>query len=203
MITPDRNLFRASFSVLAAWDSGDWERAIKMYFKVPTEVTQAMEDGRKYHDQWEAHIRQHATLPPELGGTKLLQPIADQRLLKKTAKLQPWLELVGIPDCYDAGDQTLYEFKTGGAPSSYYADSKQLGTYTVLLLQHQMPVRRAVVCHYNQRERTSDTALVWMTPALVKEAKEWIETTAAEIKHYLDSNNIYDTIHTLTPNQNS
>jgi hypothetical protein len=100
------NKFRASYTVLNKWLHGDWEGAIKTYFKMDQFVSRAMVDGKEHHQKWEAYIKENMKLPDELGGKELKNPIVEG---KQVIQLADWLELVYIPDLIDS--PTLYEFR--------------------------------------------------------------------------------------------
>ena len=118
------NKFRASYSILNTWASGDWEKAIKMYFRLETYTSPAMEEGKIFHKKWADYIRQYKKTPIELGEITLNNPIPE---IKKVVSVHDWLDLVGIIDCYDK--PIIYEWKTGKTSSENHASS-----YPLLLL---------------------------------------------------------------------
>ena len=56
------NIFRASFTVLDQWNSGNWEQAVKTYFKLEKFITPEMQAGREWHEKWAKHISDTKTL---------------------------------------------------------------------------------------------------------------------------------------------
>ena len=44
--------FRASYSVISLWASGNWEMAVGQYFKLRKFTTEEMADGKDHHEQW-------------------------------------------------------------------------------------------------------------------------------------------------------
>lgn len=179
--------FRASYSILSTWESGDWERAIKMYFKLEEFCTPAMAAGKALHQKWEAEIKATGCLPAVLGGTKLNNPKPEDKIV---ASLAPWLNLVGVIDCNST--DILDEFKSGVQSSEQYASGKQHGVYALLarLAGHDPKLIR--ITHYNQYTKRKDVSFVWVTDALVNEAREWVETLAGQMHDYYLTNKIYE-----------
>jgi hypothetical protein len=179
--------FRASFSVLSLWQSGRWEDAINAYFKLEEFATQQMIDGKALHAEWEKETGETLCLPAIFGGQKLVNA---QSELKLVVELEPWLDLVGVIDCYDNPD--IHEFKSGVKSSQSYARDKQIGVYAVLCILSDMPAKRLFIHHWNQYTKQADTSIVWVTEQLLKDTVAWVETTAAEMHSYFTENNLYE-----------
>lgn len=179
--------FRASYSILSVWAGGDWERAIKMYFKLEKFTTPAMAEGKRYHEQWEQHIKATKTLPAVFGGAKLQQPETE---VKKVVELEPWLDLVGVIDCLD--QPIIYDWKTGKQSSEHYAGTMQPGVYGVLASFAGHYVDRAIIWHYDQYSQKKDVSQVWLTDARLAHAQNWIVTHASDMHHYLTENKLYE-----------
>lgn len=180
------NKFRASYTVLDQWASGNWEQAIKTYFKLEKFVTPAMQDGREWHEKWAKYITENKKLPIEFGGKELIAPIAEQ---KTVVQLEDWLELVGIIDCYDK--PIIYEWKTGKQSSEVYAGSMQGGIYAMLGTMSKKYVEKVEIHHYDQYRKTSEMSIVWVTPTLLEDTYNWIVTLAAEMHTYFEKENLY------------
>lgn len=181
------NKFRASFTVLDKWAGGDWEGAIKAYFKLEKFTTPAMADGHMYHEQWAKEIGDTHHLPQVFGGQPLWLPKTEQKLV---VELEDWLDLVGIIDCYDT--PVIYEFKTGKKNSECYAATKQCGVYSVLATFSDLKTDRAIIWHYDQYAKKADMSQVWLTDELLQDAHEWIITHASEMHNYLNENKLYE-----------
>lgn len=181
------NKFRASYSILSMWKSGNWEMATKAYFKLEKFITPAMDDGRKWHKKWEEHINLTKTLPVEFGGGKLTDPKTEG---KKVVELESWLDLVGVVDCYDK--PIIYEFKSGKSSSEVYAGSEQVGVYGVLATMSGLLAERAEIYHYDQYNKRSDMSIVWLTDELLKKSHEWIVTLSSEMHAYFTDNQLYE-----------
>ena len=178
--------FRASYTVLNMWASGNWEMAVKAYFKLEKFITPAMLDGRDWHKKWSAYITQNKQLPPELGGRKLTNPICEQ---KRVIQIEPWLELVYIMDCYDK--PILHEFKTGKSSSEQYAGDMQIRLYSLGAILEQMPVTKAEIHHYDQYLKKYDNSIVWITKKTTDDALNWLITLSGEMHDYFMKNELY------------
>ena len=185
------NKFRASYSTLNTWASGNWEKAIKMYFKLETFTSPAMEEGKAFHKIWAFHIEKNKTTPPELGSIKLINPVTE---IKKTVNIHDWLDLVGVIDCYDK--PTIYEWKTGKTSSESYASSQQAGVYGVLATLSGLFTDRAKIYRYDQQAKKSDVSTVWITDQVLKDSLNWIETLSSEIHNYFTENKLYEKYYT-------
>ena len=181
------NKFRASFSVLNVWASGDWERAVKMYFKLEKFTTPAMADGKEFHEKWRKHTTETKTLPFEFGAKKLTSPICEQKIV---VPIYDWLDLVGIIDCYD--DPIIYEYKTGKTSSEDYAGTMQPGVYGVLATYAKMYVEQCQIMHYDQYQKKSDTSIVWLTDKRLEDSYNWIVTLSGEMHNYFIQNSLYE-----------
>ena len=181
------NKFRASFTVLDQWNSGNWEMAVKMYFKLEKFVTPAMQAGREWHEKWAKHVTDTKTMPIEFGGKALINPVAEQ---KTVIQIQDWLELVGIIDCY--ATPVIYEWKSGKQSSEAYAGSQQGGIYAILGTYSKKYVERIEIHHFDQYSKKSDMSIVWVTDELLKNTYNWIITTAGEMHMYFEKNDLYN-----------
>jgi len=179
--------FRASFTVLNLWDQGDYDEAIKAYFKLERVKTRAMDEGSAKHDEWRRHVLATGCLPQEFGGAKLNNPSVEN---KNVIQLENWLDFVYIPDLVDG--QTIYEFKTGVTTSQQYADSKQMGVYAVGLTFDKVFVNRGVVLHWNQYTRKADTSTVWLTDKVLRDAHHWIIGQSRAMFDYISQNGLFD-----------
>src|SRR5690242_20626115 len=99
------NKLRASYSYLNLWANSQWEQAIKAYFKLDKFVTREMAAGSDLHNQWEEHIKASKTLPTVFGGTSLIAPRCEVKLV---IPVYDWLDLVIKPDLID--NPIIHEF---------------------------------------------------------------------------------------------
>lgn len=183
MITPK---FRASYTVLSQWASGNWEQAIKSYFKLEDFITPAMVEGREWHEKWKAHTSQTGCLPIEFGNRQMKNPIVE---IKKVVSMSEWLDLVFIIDCLEA--PIIHEYKTGKQSSEVHANSKQLGVYAVGATLTGHYVNQGIVHHYDQYKKSYDMSMVWITDKMLDETNNWIETISSEMHDYFVKNDLY------------
>lgn len=181
------NKFRASYTILDQWNSGNWEMAVKMYFKLDKFVTPQMEAGREWHAKWAKHITDTKTMPVEFGGKALTAPIPEQ---KTVVNLDEWLDLVGVIDCYDT--PTIYEWKTGKKTSEAYAGSQQGGIYALLGTYSKKYVEKIEIHHFDQYSKKSDMSIVWVTDELLENTYNWIVTVGGEMHNYLQTQGLYE-----------
>ena len=179
--------FRASFSVLSTWESGQWERAIKMYFKLDKFTTRQMAVGKDFHKKWENCILKTNKLPDVFGSKELSKPKPE---FKKVIQIEDWLELVGVIDCIDK--ETIYEFKTGITTSESYASTMQPAVYAYIAKESGFDVKKVVIYHHNQYTNRQDMSIVWIDDELVKKAKNWVVTVSSEMHSYFEENKLYE-----------
>lgn len=180
-------IFRASYSVLSTWESGNWERAIEMYFKLADYVTPAMVDGREMHKKWEDYAKKNNKMPEVFGGAKLYNPIIEK---KHEIQLEDWLEFVFIPDLVDAPN--LIDYKTGRSNPSAKAVRTQLGLYAVGLDFFDINVSLGKLYHYNQYTKKVNLDIVCITDKLKAEAREYLYTVSSEMHDYFEKNDLYN-----------
>ncbi|MBV6514236.1 MAG: hypothetical protein MOGMAGMI_01817 [Candidatus Omnitrophica bacterium] len=191
------NRFRASYTVLNKWKNGDWEGAIKTYFKFDQITTREMAEGKDYHAEWEAEIKKTSSLPAIFGAKKLQVPICEG---KQVVQLEDWLDLVYIPDCIDV--PILYEFKTGKTSSMQYASDWQIAIYAVGATLSGKYIKMAEIYHYDQYTKKVDMSPVWITDKLLNETHERIISLSSEMHSYFVDNRLYERFGHLINNVN-
>lgn len=182
-----KNKFRASFTILDLWQSGNWEMAVKAYFKLDKFTSPEMEDGIRWHNLWQKHIQTTKTMPIEFGSKALQNPVCEK---KQVVQLADWLELVGIIDCYDS--PVVYDWKTGKTSSEVYAGSMQGGIYGVLATMLGYYVEQVQIHHYDQYMKKSDMSAIWITPKLLEETHNKIITISSDMYTYFNDNGLFD-----------
>jgi PD-(D/E)XK nuclease superfamily len=180
------NKLRASYTLLNTWSSGNWDQAIKNYFKLEKFVTPAMLEGQKWHQTWADEIIKTKAIPKIFGDKKFVNPIVEKY---EVVELDDWLDLSGKIDCLD-GD-TIYDWKTGKQTSEASASSMQIGVYGVFCTQLGFYVKKGEIYHYDQYMKTVDMSIIWITDKLLEDAYNWIFTIAGEIQTYFLDNNLY------------
>ena len=195
--------FRASYSVLSTWASGNWERAVKMYFKLENFTTPAMAAGKEYHELWDQYIAEHNKMPLELVNGRDVPMNNPKTEIKLVVQLDDWLEVVGKIDCLEA--PIVKEWKTGKQSSEVYATSKQTGMYGILCTLPGVEVKDgketpwpgvyvdiAEIYHYDQYKKVAEMSKVWLTDQLLKDTHNWILTLSSEMHLYFITNSLYE-----------
>jgi len=181
------NKFRASYTILSTWAKGDWERAIKYYFKLEEFSTRQTEEGRILHEKWENEIKKTGCLPKVFGGSKLNDPKPEKKIV---VQIYDWLELVGVIDCLDVPE--IHEFKSGKSKDSEgYSNDIQTGIYGVLATLDKRFVNVSKIHHYDQYSKKSDMSIVYITDEYLKKAFNYIETISSEMHSYFIKNDLY------------
>ena len=179
---------RISYTLLNTWRAGRIDDALVMYFKLAQMTSPAMEAGKNFDNYTNDFVRKNKSLPPELGGDKLIAPLAQE---KWEIDLDERFELVGVPDIVDS--PTLYEIKTGNSKDSGdYANDFQVGMYLLLAEKLGKKIDKAVILHYDQYKKELDKSLIWNTEYERNRAYNFITSLAPDIYEYFDQNNIWD-----------
>lgn len=179
--------FRASYTVLKQWNSGQWDKAVKTYFKLESFTTREMAEGKKFHEDWEAETKKTGCLPKVFGGRKMKNPKPEGKVV---VELADWLDLVFIIDCLEA--PILHEYKTGKRSAEVWANSEQPGVYGVGATYAGNMVDRAVIHHYDQYTKKYDNFTIWLTDKYLDESYEWIVSNASEMMNYFQENQLFE-----------
>lgn len=186
---------KLSYSILSQWSQGNFEEAIGQYLGKSLPATPAMELGKLKHKIWANHIQKFGSLPLELGGNDLHQPIVEQ----KWQKLIPFSDnyqilLRGIIDLEDDG--ILTDHKCGLSTPSAYLDSLQLDYYKLLRPEAHTGVYR---CHNPYKcdatcSPDNHTCLTigikFLDQTNAEKALEHIITFGGELIQYLEANKL-------------
>lgn len=176
---------RISHSILRSWKGGDHIGAIKQMFKLDRFITQAMIDGREWHESWSQETAHTGCLPAVFGGKPLVNPICDQ---KYDVFLVPGIQLVGIPDCHTS--TVVHEYKSGAGDVGPYEESGQVDLYGVLLILCGFPVEEGWYHHYNIATGKPTSAKVWLTPDRLNKAQDDIIRMANEMRDYINEHDV-------------
>jgi hypothetical protein len=180
-------VIRVSYSILSAWASGDFERALAMYFHEPTPVSAAMAAGSKAHTNWEKEVISRAAMPAVFGGGALDQHQTELRT-KRELMLNDWLQLVGVLDVMEP--TRGIDFKRSKRSATGWATTKQHKVYQILY-----PSLKTFEYHcwnpYAIDPRDEVTmAICHLTDKTLEEGVEFVLTYGSEIRDYLESNNL-------------
>lgn len=177
---------RVSFSILNSWAHGDIDRAVAPFAGVEIEPTEAMAEGKRYHELWEKSARKTGELPKVFGGRKL-NDIDLELDTKKVRQINDWCVLSGVLDVRDGN--TGIDYKTGRKSATDYANSMQAKVYQVLYPE----ISRFEYYCMNQHLVKSDPdrvsmSIVHLSRKTLEEGLEWVLTMAAELREYLINN---------------
>jgi hypothetical protein len=186
---------KLSYSILSQWSEGHFEEAIGGYLGKPLPATPAMELGKLKHQIWANHIQATKTLPTELGGHSLVNPIVEQ----KWQKIIPFSDnyqilLRGVIDLEDEG--ILTDHKCGLSTPSGYLDKLQLDYYK--LLRPDATVGRYLChnpykCDANCTENNHSCYTVgikFLNEENAEQALNHIITYGGELIQYLEANKL-------------
>ncbi len=177
---------KLSHSILSAWSQGRQEEAVGMYLGKPLPSTPAMDLGKLNHEIWEKHIKATGTLPQELGGGELRDPITEQKYRKLIPFSDDYQILIsGVPDLtHDKAK--LEEFKCGRTEALNYIDSFQLDYYKLLLPDVIIGTYRA----WNPYLRKLTVGIKYLSDSNAERALEHILTFGGEMIEYLGANKL-------------
>lgn len=177
--------YRFSYSILKAWESKDWWTAVAMYYHIPQEKTVFMEEGLKWHKQWENEVKETGCLPAVFGAKKLNEPKTE---LKIEHEITERITLVGVLDLINGDEFT--DYKSGRSGASSYLSSHQLHTYLLLASLSGYNIKRGFIRSYNQYEDKAECAMLWFTNKVKEEAIKWVVDNAIEMIGYIEEHNI-------------
>ena len=181
---------RVSYSILNAWARGDIDQATAPYRGAVAPTTEAMEFGKKMHEEWERETSATRCLPKVFGGRRLQAPELELGT-KKVVKLTDWCVVSGVLDVRDG--ELGIDYKTGKSTASDYANSKQHKVYQILYPK----LKRFEYYCLNQHLHRSDNdritvSVVYLTQKTLTDGIEWVLTMSAELREYLINNGLGD-----------
>ncbi len=173
--------FHVSFSVLEPLSKGNIDEAVRRYYRIEQQPTQAMIEGKQLHEQWRDEVDRTGHLPAVFGAKPLYVPQTELYL-----KMQiDWIEFVGIIDLID--QDVIYEYKTGRAGVNYYANSNQWRCYKLLAEANGFTPKEVQYLFLNQHEQLTEKGKIFLTDTDSEIAKDWIITWASELHEAVES----------------
>lgn len=186
---------RVSYSILAAWDSGDWDRAVAPFVGREIEGNIYMQRGKRWHKRWERESKKTGKSPAIFGGEELRNAQIEMQS-KRVRSLNDWLDLSGVLDRIDepewlkSGKRGI-DYKLSKQSATSWANSHQAGAYKILYPE------LSVFEFHCLNPYLSDTdpdrvsmSIVHLTDKVLEDSLEWVLTTAADLRAYLEANNI-------------
>ena len=180
-----KSRLRLSYSLLSQWASGNIDEAVALYLHKPMPSSQAMDDGKKYHEAWEASIKE--TKQVTIGKTQI--KFADPRSeLPVIVSYNDRWDIKAVFDCLD--EPILYEFKTGKTDIMTYARSYQLPLYFLVAQLAGIEIVQARLIRHNQHNGETELMVIWNDEQMVEKARNYIDTLGPEIYDYFVKNGI-------------
>lgn len=170
---------RLSYSLMSAWLKGNPQEAVEIYFRVPRNLGEHVEDGKNIHEDIRAHVEKFNSFPEWLFKGSLTLPKCEMPI---TVEYNELFDLKGVFDCYDI--PTLYEFKTGNQSALDWARTFQVPFYFLIAELSKTEVDRAYLIHYNQHFEEREYVMIWNTQKQRDKAREIIDSHAPEIYEY-------------------
>ena len=171
---------RLSHSLISLWERGDVQGAINCYFHVDRIGSKAMEDGKRYHEEFAKSIDDTKALPEYVDiKVKFNAPETEKEVIVPYNEI---CTIKGILDCVDT--PVLYEWKTGGTDSLEWARTGQLPLYFLICELAGIKIDYAYLVHYNQHNNNTDCTIVHNTPAKIEKARNIVDSVCFEIYDY-------------------
>lgn len=175
---------RVSYTLLNLWGRGLVEEAVQAYFHMNRKPTEAMEFGKKFHEDMEEHIKKYNCFPDWFFNWELKLPESEKVVV---VNYNDQFDLKAILDCYDSATKTLFEYKTGVQDSLAWTRTDQIPLYFLACELANLPVEKAILIHHNQHENKSDFTIVWNHPEFRERGRNIIDSYAPEILSFFES----------------
>lgn len=184
---------RVSYSILSAWARGDFDRAVAPFVGGIVPGTEAMEDGKRYHEKWEAETLKTGNLPQIFGGHKLNRAKLEMST-KKEIWVTDWCQLSGILDVQDfpeylAGYSRGIDYKRSKSTATTWANGYQHKVYQILYPK----LRRFEYRVFDPTAIPEDpdrvtVAIIHLSDQTLQDGVEWVLTHASALMDYLVTN---------------
>lgn len=186
---------RVSYSMLSAWASGDYDRAVAPFVGTEVAPNEFMARGKRWHKRWEKEAHKTGKSPAIFGGEKLESSQSEMETYR-VRDINDWLELSGVLDRKDKpawlrkGMRGI-DYKLSKVSAVSWANSKQGGVYKILYPELSV---FEFHCHNpylaNDDPDNTTMAIVHLTDKKLEEALEWVITHATDLRAYLEANNV-------------
>lgn len=175
---------RLSYSLLKTYETKSVDDVINLYLRLDSPPTEAMKRGSAFDQKTRAYIAEHKTLPPELGGKKLVNPISDKDQLKFVVPFSNYT-LSAEFDTLDT--PAIYEFKSSSVKDSAdYSNDYQVDFYFLVSQILGLEVDRAYIFRQDAVYPSKyDSGLVWKSPSRMTDMVTKITTYGPQIEKIL------------------
>lgn len=172
---------KLSYSILNAWMQGRFEESVAQYLGKPFPATPQMELGKTKHEIWQYHIDKYKTLPEELGGGGLIDPLTERKYEKLIPLGKYSILFRGVIDLED--DNILTDFKCGLGEPGNYLNGWQLDAYKLL---RPDAIEGRYRC-FNPYTNSYTVGVKYLSENNAEKALENIVTFGGELIQYLES----------------
>jgi hypothetical protein len=169
---------RLSYSLLAAWERGLIQNAVDTYFHLDKPVNEAMERGKRVHEEIAEHIKTYNSFPDWFFSYELMLPETEKEVIVEYNEM---FNIKGVFDCLDSVTKTLFEFKTGTSSSLDWARTWQLPIYFLISELAEIEVEKALLIRHNKE---SDFVIVHNSKRLRDKAANIIDSLGPEMYQY-------------------
>jgi len=188
-------MFRVSYSSLAAWERGDFDRALAPWTGAVIESNEYMDRGKRWHGRWEREVKKTKRAPAVFGG----EPLVNQELelqTKRVVDLNDWLQLSGVLDRIDSpeflkGGKRGIDYKLSKSNAVSWANSKQGNVYKILYPELALFEFHCLNPYLaNDDPDRATMSIIHLTDKSLEDGIEWVLTIASEMRAYLENNGI-------------
>lgn len=172
---------RLSYSLLTAWERGQIEDAVNMYFHTGSMSSPQIEFGLKFHQDMADHITKYNSFPDWFFTKDLILPQCEREVVVDYNEM---FTLKAVFDCYD--NPNLYEFKTGKQPSSDWCRTFQLPLYFEVAELAGIEVEKAFLIRHNQYKNETDYSMVYNNKRQRDKARNLIDSVGPEIYNFFE-----------------
>lgn len=175
---------KLSYSILNAWMQGRFEESVAQYLGKPFPATPQMELGKIKHEVWQYHIDKYKTLPDELGGGELINPLTERKYEKLIPLGKYNILFRGVIDLeHLERGIVLEDFKAGLGEPGAYLNGWQLDAYKLL---RPDAIEGRYRC-FNPYTNSYTVGVKYLSEANAEKALENIITYGGELIQYLES----------------
>lgn len=177
-------IIKMSYTILNNWMQGRYEEAVANYLGKPIVSSPAMQLGKLKHEIWQRYIDENKSLPLELGGGKLRDPLTERKYEKLIPLGKYDILFRGVIDLEHTEKGVILEdFKCGLSESGTYLNGWQLDAYKLL---RPDAVEGRYRC-FNPYTDTYTVGVKYLSEANAEKALENIITFGSELIQYLES----------------
>lgn len=181
------NKIRLSYTLIDTWLKGDKDKAIEVYLHIPRPTSAAMERGTMFDKYTKGYVVENKALPPELGGKKMVQPVAPFAM---SASYNDLIDLKGEVDVWNS--EEFIEVKCAEAmDSAQYLSTLQLPFYFLMAeLSFNKVVQYGTVYRFDPAHKKYDTSTLYKTPRVIQKMKDVIDKVGPEMHTYFTDQGI-------------